>query len=80
MKKYNFQPDNPEIKFKLFELVGFWVCLNKYASHDYAIGRHVVNFVGLRIPVLEAMENEILKYFDDRDVHKVMMFILEPQY
>lgn len=81
MTKIKFDPGETNFKNTVHVLIGYWVCLNKFSAYDPTMGEVVIDRgFGLKLPIREAMENEILKYFERDDLDRVFNLIWESKY
>lgn len=81
MERFEFKQSdrsNPRVHAIILELIGYWICLSKFGRYDQTKGVMVIG--EMDVPILEEMENQILKYFTPEYSHEVLKSIIEVQY
>lgn len=70
--KLKFDLADGMVSTKLIELGGFWIALQRFG-----VWENGVRYIGcLNIPIREALENEVMIYFESEDVVWVMEYLV----
>jgi hypothetical protein len=73
MNKFKYGPIEktlPVIQMKISELVGYWTCLIKFGEW-----RNGVQWINSDITIQDAIENEILRWFEPQYLNEVLKSI-----